>query len=151
MAFLYTQALKLPVGTYTIEKFILFDDVNNNNIYDAGDVIVFGTPMIGSDYEEYVQWPLEFDFDVLEFQKIEIPIEVLCFIPADCIPFGYFWFNITEIVIREQCFFGDICLKHLEDYDGSLYEGQLNGLQIDMPAIFKLKLTYEDGTHSMVQ
>jgi len=62
----------------------------------------------------------------------------LCFQDAEYDYFGFDWFAITEIVIREQCFFGDFCVKHPADYTGSDYEEQSTGLQIDMPAIFKI-------------
>jgi hypothetical protein len=42
----------------------------------------------------------------------------------------------------EQCFFGDVCLNgnpYLPgDFTGSAYEGQANGLQEDVPAIFEV-------------
>ena len=59
--------------------------------------------------------------------------------------FGFDWFAITEIVIREQCFFGDFCITNPADYNSSNY-----GLQstwpievvsfIDAPAIVSLNV-----------
>jgi hypothetical protein len=141
---LYTQAIKVDSDLdgieYCVSQFVLYKEVNGSEGVGAGDIVVFGTPQPDSDYEVYIDedYRLPYCFTIEGFMKYEIPIEVLCFEEADYDYFGFFWFNITEIVIREQCFFGDLCLKHIDDYDGSLYEGQLNGLQIDMPAIFKL-------------
>jgi hypothetical protein len=134
---LYTQAIKLPVGAYTVTQFLLMDDNGTPGVL-GDDVIVMGTPLVGSDYDVYVTKPVNFDFDVLEFTKLEIDVEVLCFQDAEYDAFGFNWFQITEIVIREQCFFGDICVDPA-DYVGSAYEGQENGLQVDMPAIFEIR------------
>ncbi len=82
--------------------------------------------------------PLDFTVSVLSFIKTEIDVEVLCFEDSDYLEFGFDWFAITEIIVREQCFFGDFCVKHPADYTGSYYANQSTGLQIDMPAIFNI-------------
>ncbi|NOX85330.1 MAG: hypothetical protein GXO86_05110, partial [Chlorobi bacterium] len=86
-----------------------------------------------------------FDFDVSAFAKAEVPVEVLCFLPEEYLNFGFDWFNVTQIIVREFCFFGDICVKHPSDYEGSDYENQSTGLQIDMPALFKIEITDGNG------
>ena len=134
---LYTQAIKLPVGSYTVSQFLLMDDNGTPGVL-GDDQIAMGTPETASDYAVYVSETVDFDFDVVEFTKLELEVEVLCFQDAEYDAFGFDWFVITEIVIREQCFFGDICLKHISDYEGSLYEEQSTGLQIDMPAIVQI-------------
>ncbi|RLD36930.1 MAG: hypothetical protein DRI83_04690 [Bacteroidetes bacterium] len=150
---LYTQNIKLdlpvPVGGYIVTQFLLWDDGNTpgGTLPEADDQIVMGTPASGSPYEVYIAEPYRLDYviDVLAFEKIQIPIEVLCFQDDEYTEFGFDWFVITEIVIREQCFFGDICVKHPDDYIGSLYENQSTGLQLDMPAIVELHV-FKDGT-----
>jgi len=134
---LYTQAIKLAPGTYTVSKFLVMDDNNTPSDYTDDDIYM-ATPATAALYSQYTNPDVRFTFEVLEFQKAEIPVEVLCFIPAEYTGFGFDWFVITEIVVREQCFFGDICVKHLADYEGSNYEEQSTGLQIDMPAIFRV-------------
>jgi hypothetical protein len=125
---LYTQALKLPVQAqqYCVTSFILYKEGNNVPGYQtnpAGDVVVFGTPLANSTYEPYITpaYRLPYCFTVTAFTKAELPIEVLCYLDADYDAFGFDWFAITEIVIREQCFFGDFCIKHTADYHGSNY------------------------------
>ncbi len=140
---LYTQAIKLPVGSYNVTQFLLMDDNGTPGVL-GDDEIVMGTPVVASDYAVYVTKPVDFDFNVLEFTKLELDVEVLCFQDAEYDSFGFDWFQITEIIIREQCFFGDICLKHVSDYEGSLYEEQSTGLQIDMPAIVQV-VVKKDG------
>jgi hypothetical protein len=78
------------------------------------------------------------------FKKAQIEIEVLCFQDHFYTEFGFIWFHITEIIVREQCFFGDICFKHYLDYEESHYALQPGGLKIDMPAIMMLKV-YKNG------
>ena len=138
---LYTQAIKLPVGSYTVELFLLMDD-NGTPGVTGDDQIVMGTPAAGSDYAVYVTETVDFDFDVLAFTKIELNVEVLCFLDAEYDAFGFDWFQIDEIVIREICFFGDICLNGTPylpgDYAGSAYAS--DGLQEDEAAIFEVRV-----------
>jgi hypothetical protein len=142
---LYTQAIKFPLGTYWIQEFVLYDDVDGVVGIAGSDVVVFGTPHVGGQYAEFVATPLEFSFTVEAFKKAQIEIEVLCFQDHLYTEFGFIWFHITEIVVREQCFFGDICFKHYNDYAGSDYAKQPGGLKIDMPAIMMLKV-YKNGS-----
>jgi hypothetical protein len=85
------------------------------------------------------------------FKKAQLEIEVLCFQDHLYTNFGFFWFHITEIVVREMCFFGDLCLNGNggvypawvpSDYWGSLYDA--NGTQEDEAAIFKVK-AFKEG------
>jgi hypothetical protein len=50
-------------------------------------------------------------------------------------------FSIDENAPRKQCFFGDICVNNLQEYSGSLYEKQKNGIRVDLPAIFYIEVT----------
>lgn len=130
---LYTQSIKLAPGKYNITKFLLLD---------AGGDIIMATPMAESIYAVYVENPLAFEIEVEPFRKAEIEIDVLCFEKAVYENFGFFWFYITEIVIREFCFFGDICATGEpflpSDFEGSLYE-EIGLLLMDMKAIFKIE------------
>jgi hypothetical protein len=136
---LYTQAIKLPPGTYTVDKFLVMDDMGTpGDLTD--DEIYMATPTAGADYSQYTDPDVRFDFIVEAFKKAEVEVEVLCFIPSEYTGFGFTWFHITEIIVREVCFFGDICLNGepylITDYAGSLYEG--NGLQEDEIAYFNV-------------
>jgi len=144
---LYTQAIKLTAAqsgptTYTVTRFVL---------KDAGGTIIMATPITGSDYSEYVSQGVTFTFEVNAFAKAEVPVEVLCFLPEDYTNFGFDWFNVTEIVVREFCFFGDICLNGdpyiPEDYLHSLYDYMQDplGTQPDMPAIFLMHVYDNSG------
>ena len=139
----YTQAIKLVPGTYTVTQFML---MNDNSTPDdlSDDVIVSAAPEAGSDYAAFVNHPLDYNFTVTAFQKNQLDIEVLHFIPQEYSSFGYDWFSMSQTTVREQVFFGDISVKHPSDYTGSLYANQTNGLQVDMPAIFKIDV-YRDG------
>jgi hypothetical protein len=86
------------------------------------------------------------------FKKAQIEIEVLCFQDHMYTDFGFFWFHITEIIVREMCFFGDICLNGNggeppawipADYAGSLYAAP--DVQEDEVAIFQVKV-FKNGT-----
>lgn len=137
---LYTQAIKLPVGTYDLDEFYLLDRMWDGNTPPEG--ILSATPTKTSAYKDYVDKPVKIEnFIVVEpFQKLEYKIEVLCYEPGFHEQFGFFWFNITEIVVREICFFGDLCLKDVASYQGSAYGDVLNldNYPFDLPAIFQI-------------
>ena len=151
----YTQSFKLDEGTgYCVTEFVLYKEVSGDGYTPGVDIAVYGTPHVGSDYAVYVNKPLGnvnntcvFQFDVSAFTKVELDIQVLCFQDAEYSSFGFNWFQITEIVVRELCFFGDICVTDPsnEAWDISLYARQLNGIQIDMPAIFWIEIKDESG------
>jgi hypothetical protein len=142
---LYTQAIKLDPGTYWVVNFLIMDDMGTP-LDDSDDMIYMATPAEAATFAEYVADPVSFDFTVTAFTKIEIDVEVLCYEDKYYTEFGFFWFNITEIVVREQCFFGDICLKHWIEYAGSNYELQPGDLGLDMVAIIEVKV-YKNGVY----
>jgi len=119
---LYTQNIKFLLGQadnaqLEVTRFVLWDDSNTPNDM-TDDQIVMGMPEQNSLYEPYITSELRYDrfIDVTAFQKHQFLFEVLCFIDDEYENFGFDWFQIHEIVIREECFFGDICIKHLADY-----------------------------------
>ncbi|MCB2207587.1 MAG: hypothetical protein KQH67_04765 [Bacteroidetes bacterium] len=162
---LYTKAIMMaPGGPYVVEEFYLWDDMGTNANYDgvpgdlgdpnvtsrSDDELYKAAPMPGSDLFEFADNQLEIEFSVQEFLKTKINIDVLCYVPHQYLDFGFFWFNITEITVREMCFFGDLCLKSTADYEGSLYAQQENGVQIDVPAIFKVVVYHQREGHDEV-
>ena len=139
----YTQAIKLAPGTYTVELFLMMDDSlqTPNDLTD--DVILYSTPEQGSEFATYVSQTTDFDITVIAFQKLEYQVEVLRFEASQWQEFGFDWFVIEESIIYEHCFFGDLCVKNPADYATSLYQGQANGLQMDMPAIAYIEVWQE--------
>ncbi len=131
---LFTQAIRLESGNYTVEKFI---------IYNIDDIPIMATPNADSDYAVYVEQTVEFPINVGEFTKIEVPVEVLCFVPGAYMNFGFFWFNIEEIIVKNICFFGDLCIKDIEPYLDSKYYDvfgeDIHNYPFDLPAIFKVE------------
>jgi len=143
---LYSQAIKLDPGTYYVLSFEVYDGGGDGFGGAAADQLYMATPGTDSNFDQYVTQTVPFDFTVTAFTKIEIDVEVLCYQKKFHDNFGFFWFNITEYIIREQCFFGDICLKHWNEYAGSNYELQPGGLQLDMVAIMEIKV-YKNGNY----
>ncbi len=140
---IYTNTLKLAPGAHTINSFVLQND--NGTPGDlSDDFMVQATPMVGSEYENFVEMPLPFEFAVDAFYKSEVNLQILCFVPNEYQAFGFTWFTAEEVNVREVCFYGDFCTKYFEDYGQSLYAEQMNGLQHDMPAIFKIDV-YRNG------
>jgi hypothetical protein len=135
----YTNTLKLSPGAHTLQEFTLWSDNNTPN-NPADDALIAATPHTGSTYAPYVVSPVNIPFVVESFKKVELPVEVVCYEEDQFTSFGFTYFQITEVTIREESFFGDICIKSLSDYTGSLYAQQSTGLQLDMPAIAKIEV-----------
>ena len=135
---LYTQAIRLLTGTYTVEQFMLMDDYGTPDVLDD-DLIYMAVPETGAPFSLYVTPTVPFTITVGEFIKTEIPVQLICYQPIIYEYFGFDWFSVTEYTIREQCFFGDICVNP-DDYLTSLYdlEQDPDGCQMDMPAIIEV-------------
>mgnify|MGYP003574466229 FL=1 len=86
---MYTQAIKLPPGDYTLTDMRLFatgenpDGTADNN--DGGnaitDLLVNAVPYDGSDYGALITAPVPADITVSAFAKTEVPISILCYTP----------------------------------------------------------------------
>jgi len=139
----YTNTIKLSAGAHTLKEFTLWSDNNTPN-NAADDIMLAATPHSGSTYAPYVVSTVNIPFVVESFKKVELPVEVVCYQADHYSYFGFTYFNISEVVVREESFFGDLCIKNLADYTGSLYAQQSTGLQLDMPAIFKIEV-YRGG------
>ncbi|MEA1876644.1 MAG: hypothetical protein U9N86_07245 [Bacteroidota bacterium] len=128
---LYTETLKLPPGSYVLEELFLMKHG------DPTDIVLSAAPHIGSEYANLVVNPVTIPFVVGSFEKKEINIDVLCFESAEFEEFGFTWFKINVITVKEGLFFGDHCSEIFEEYAGSKYGDYP---KFDMPAIFKVDL-----------
>ncbi len=135
----FTKTIKLSEGEHTLNEFMLMDD-NNTPEDDTDDVLVAATPHANSEFAQYVDEPLELNFEVQKFKKTKMPVSVLCYDEVDYSSFGFVFYEIEQVVVREQAFFGDICICRLDDYEQSAYAAQEEGLQLDMPAIAKIEV-----------
>jgi hypothetical protein len=140
---IYTNTLKLSPGNHVLKMFVLVNDGGSPDNPD-GDIIVQAAPLSGNTYAHFVSSPLPFSFTVDAFLKTEIPVELLCYEASEYDNFGFAWFSVNEITVREFCFFGDFCTADYQQYASSLYEYQRNGLQHDMPAIFSIDVYRND-------
>ena len=129
---LFTKALMMDVmdpadplyvegesNCYRLVGFVVMGD----NMYTGEEGIYKATPAPHAEFSEFVVNGLPQEFCIEAFKKTKIEIDVLCFVPNYYDLFGFFWFEITEITIREMCFFGDFCLKdtYLYEFEGSGY------------------------------
>jgi len=140
-----TQVVKLPAGDYTLTSFLVYND-NGTAENEDDDILIKASPEPNSQYWDLMTNKLDLPFTVDAFYKKQITVDVLCFEDLFYEEFGFTWFNFNDVKIERQCFFGDICTDCYEDYAGSLYEGQVNGIQMDMPAIFEIRM-FRDGAN----
>jgi hypothetical protein len=144
----YTQAFKLGVddNPYTVTKFVLW--TLNPTVDPVNAKIVMAAPEAASEYADFVSMTVPFDVTVGGFEKLEVAIEVICFLPSEYDKFGFIWFEITEIVVREFCFFGDICANgdpyFPATFVGSAYDDG-NPIPVDMHAIYEIRVLDDEG------
>ncbi len=139
----YTNTIKLAPGTYTLQEFILYNDNMTPND-PTDDWEMAAAPHTGSLYASLVGSTLTQNFIIEAFKKNVMTVELVCYDEAHYSNFGFEYFKLDQTVLREQYFFGDFCIKSIAEYTGSLYAQQSNGVQLDMPAIFKIEV-YQNG------
>jgi len=144
-----TEVIKLPIGNYQLTSFLAYN--NNGTPNDlTDDVLVKASPAPNSEYWDLMDNKLNLDIVVEAFYKKQIEVDVLCFEDLYYESFGFTWFELNDIKIERQCFFGDICTGCYVDFEGSLYEQQPEGVQMDMPAIFQVKV-FKEGENDPIR
>ncbi|MBK3516956.1 hypothetical protein [Carboxylicivirga marina] len=157
---LVTQPIKLAipdgdVQMFCITEFFIFEDINDNAIYDPDfadnngrtDVILRAAPNKYSRYYDLVidSHCLDLCFDVESFKKFEFEIDVLCFEDLDYDSFGFAWFDLNLIKIERMCWFGDLCIGANSDIYASQNSGYGSSILFDMPAVMKVELFKKVG------
>ncbi|OYT15675.1 MAG: hypothetical protein B7C24_11765 [Bacteroidetes bacterium 4572_77] len=140
-----TKTVKLPAGYYTLSRFMVY-----HTVLQGDDILVKAAPLVGSTYHDLMVNKLDLEISIEPFKKKQISVDVLCYEELFAQEFGFSWFDIHQMKIEKQCFFGDLCIPNDyvfegSPYIGSLYQSQSNGLQSDMPAIMEVKV-YKEGT-----
>jgi len=139
-----SYSVKLDVGQHTLTSFLVYND-NGTPSDSTDDVLVRAAPLPGSMYYSLMTNKLNVTVDVQAFKKNGYIVDVLCFQDTYYEEFGFTWFNINDVKVHQICIFGDVCTNDISLYNGSLYENQENGLQMDMPAIFHALIYKLDG------
>ncbi len=151
---LYTNALRLSPGDYSISSFTVWHDNGTPN-NEADDIILSATPNANSFLAQYVDNPLNVDFSVHSDRKTYVDIDVICYNDEQAADFGFFYAGVSEITVQSLNFFGDFCMKKKSDYVGSLYEQQVDwssapGEFYDAPTIAKIQLWKKVGNGDWV-
>lgn len=139
---MYTKSIKLEPNTYKVLEFLLKDE---------NDQIIMAVPADDSDYAVYVPRTVPFEFVVTEFEKLQEDVGVLCYEEESYLDFGFNWFYIDRIVVRNFCFFGDICVKDASAFANSIYADQVGFPEsgtgyFDASAIIKMDVK-SNGSH----
>ncbi|MCB2208392.1 MAG: hypothetical protein KQH67_08840 [Bacteroidetes bacterium] len=131
---LMTDVLKLAPGTYYVTSF---------EVFTSDDVKIWAAPLEGSFYADFMNIPLNVEFTVVAYQKAGVEVEVLCYDETVADEFGFTWFDIDKVVLKDVCLFGDICLTQFPGVDNWTDYGYSG--EFDMPALFQVEL-YKNGT-----
>ena len=138
----WTNSIKLTSGTHTLNEFIVYSDNGTPTVF-TDDIVLSAAPHTNSIYGTLITNPLDYTFNVTTDDKNKILLDVVCFETSTYENFGFVYFKLNEMIVREQWFYGDFCIKDKADYVGSHYalrtgwEGVGYG---DVPAIFKIEV-----------
>jgi len=138
----WTNSIKLPIGPHTINEFMVYSDNNTPND-STDDVLLSAVPHAGSGFAGYVTTPLNQSFVVETDKKLEVKLDVVCFQPQYYTKFGFVYFQLNELTVRQMWFFGDFCVKDKSLYAGSSYalrSGWSGFGYGDVPAIIKVEV-----------
>ncbi len=130
-----TQTIKFNLGQADSEVFLIV----GFEVYDAGDNLIWVSPLAGSIYSSLLENPLDLEFIVHKFKKAQIDIDVVCWVPAEYDNFGYSWLDFHKYKVYEVCFFGDVCTKFYEQWGAAAH---------DFPA--KFSVTIKDAQDNLV-
>ena len=135
----YTNTIKLAEGIYIVQEFVMYNDnMTPGDLTDDWEMAA--AVHTGATYSNLVTTTLTKNIVIEPFKKNVMTVELVCYEPATFANFGFEYFKLDQTIIREQNFFGDFCIKNLDDYADSPYELQSQGIQYDMPALFKIEL-----------
>lgn len=143
----YTNSIKLNEGTHTIQEFLVYSDNNTPNI-STDDVLLMAAPHSSSVFAGYVTTPLDQTFTTTVDKKLNFKMDVVCFEPMNYNKFGFIYYFLNELTIRQLWFFGDFCIKDKSQYTGSHYALQSDWTGSgygDVPAISKVEV-WRNGT-----
>lgn len=138
----YTNSIKLSSGIHILNEFIVYSDNNTPNDF-TDDIVLSAAPHTSSIYGQLVQNPLDYTFNVTTDKKNEIQLDVVCYESSTYDNFGFIYFKLNELIVHEQWFFGDFCIKEKADYNNSNYAlqpGWVGSGYGDVPAIFKVEV-----------
>ena len=145
--YLWTNTIKLAPGSYNLSEFLVYSN-NHTPLNKLDDILLMATPHSGSLWSGYVTTALNQSFTVVADNKNSVKMDVVCFKPSVFAKFGFTYFYLNQLVIRQQWFFGDFCIKDASQYNNSDYHLQPNWVTTgyrDAPAIFKIEV-WRGGT-----
>ena len=140
----WTNPIKLTTGTHTLSEFLVYSDNQTPN--DAtDDVLLSAVPHTGSTYAGFVTSPLDQTFTISTDKKNEINLQVVTYTAKTFSNFGFVYYKLSEINVKQLFFFADFCIKNKADYNGSQYANQSDwsskvGPFVDAPAIMKIEV-----------
>lgn len=124
----YTPELQLVPGTYHLAHFSIHNE--------AGDVVMLA-PKSDSEMAIYSDTPLPMSIELRAGTKPYADVPVLCYDNRDVNEYGYIFFDLDAIPLKEFCFFANYCDDNGRHYparysvdisigDHSLYTEEIN-------------------------
>lgn len=123
----YSDDLEIPIPSgetsvsVTLTDFVVWSDDGG-----APGEVIWVAPKDGSEYDMFVDDPLENTFSLRAGSKNYVNVDVICFDDREVNLYGYQFFDITPVPLYEFCIFANYCSDagrhYTADYTFSLYE-----------------------------
>lgn len=123
----YSDDLEIPIPSgetsvsVTLTDFVVWSDDGG-----APGEVIWVAPKDGSEYDMFVDDPLENTFSLRAGSKNYVNVDVICFDDREVNLYGYQFFDITPVPLYEFCIFANYCSDagrhYTANYTFSLYE-----------------------------
>ncbi|SKB37547.1 hypothetical protein SAMN05660776_0806 [Salegentibacter holothuriorum] len=107
----YDEGLKIPIAggeetaSVSLTTFLVYDGDPD----DDSSSVIWAAPASTSDYGNFVNQGLPFDFMIRAGSKKYVDVEVLCFDDREVILYGYQFFDLKPEILHEVCIFANYC------------------------------------------
>ena len=108
----YDEDLKIPVAndddktaSVSLTTFLVYDGDPD----DESSAIIWAAPATTSEYGNFVNQGLPYNFTIRAGSKKYVDVEVLCFDDRDVNLYGYQFFDLVPEVLHEVCIFANYC------------------------------------------
>ena len=132
-----SDLVQLTPGTYYLTRFEIVEKIDENADWsEANSKILLATPMNNSAFQDYVTDVLPLSFDINNYEKNRLVLDVLCFNQQIAPAFGFEWFDYNIVEGDEICVF----INCINEYDREFYH------QVFASDIYAWKTTLDGET-----
>lgn len=136
------ENLTLPVGSYSLDDFIVLDEEENS---------IYITPKSGSEFEDLVSTPLPLSFEISAGVATELNVEVIPMDYGSAEDYGYLTLSFTIIDTLEEGLEAYYPFNgNANDESGNNYDGSTSNVTLDVDRNGNTNSAYQFGSDSFI-